>query len=91
MTLLLVVRSHARFEHLQMLLWALDMVKELELLKQPDAFHLMKHGIVTGIDLVTSVHVSDDQKVVQAHRDQLGLVGRSVSSEHGVLVDVVRV
>lgn len=51
--------------------------------------HLMEHGVVAGVDLVPSVHVTRQQEGVQPGAHQLPLVGGGVSSQHGAPVEVV--
>lgn len=52
---------------------------------------LMEDGIVRAINLVSSVHVGREEELVDALVEQLDLVRRGVSSEHCLLVQVVRV
>ena len=50
--------------------------------EEPDSLHLVERRVVTGVDLVPPVNVSDHQEGVQAGAHQLPLVGGGVGAEH---------
>mmetsp|Transcript_10641 Transcript_10641/g.29927 ORF Transcript_10641/g.29927 Transcript_10641/m.29927 type:complete len:234 (+) Transcript_10641:2148-2849(+) len=80
-------------------LWALDPLLSLEvggrvhlrLIEQLDALQLMEGGIMRGVNLVTTVHVSGAEEGLVPVPQMHALVGRGVRSEEGFVADVIRV
>jgi hypothetical protein len=55
------------------------------------AFHLVKDGVVTPIDLVAAVDVGREEEPVQPFPERFDFVRRRVRPEHVLFVEVVRV
>ena len=66
-------------------------VWQLAWLKNFNAFHLVKHGVVAAVDLVPSVNVSRAQKRLFPFPHKFRLVSASVGPKDPVLAHIVRV
>lgn len=57
--------------------------------EKPHSLHLVEDRIMSGVDLISSIHISSQQKAVQSRTHQLLLVGGGVGSQHVCAVQVV--